>query len=485
MVANIQYNGSTTYPGVFGWNWTFSKGAPATSTEKNPLISYTDEGVYFATLVVMDSLTLCTATATDSIHVGIITDILDDSLQICLGDTLQLNPVGIDPDAKYTWTSVPLDPSLTDPTNPNPKVSPTVPTIYTVALSQGDCIVSYSVVVTIRPESDVQIMADPASTICSAELWTLMAQSSNATKFEWSSSITFMPIFDTTQTVQVMPNGTYFVRTAGDVCSVIDSIVIDLKIPEIQVLPSDYNICLGEEAALMFTNLIPDQTLSCDWGPNLPMDCNLIVSPSDTTTYVVTVTNQYGCTDTLSFTVNVTSVTVDAVANPNVVTLQDPTTILTATPGGNGTIISYAWTPEETLSSPNTAETEASPTETTIYSVTVTTEDGCVAIDTVTVFFRYNDCISPFVFIPKAFTPNNDQKNDYFIPLAEGMTALKFIVWNRWGEIVYETNDPAALGWDGSYKGKEATPDSFAWYVWLTCGNGEIFEAKGNVTLLK
>ena len=78
-----------------------------------------------------------------------------------------------------------------------------------------------------------------------------------------------------------------------------------------------------------------------------------------------------------------------------------------------------------------------------------------------------------------------DQKNDLFIVRADGMTALKMIIWNRWGEIVYETDNPSDPGWDGTYKGKEATPDSFAWYVWLTCGNGDIFESKGNVTLLK
>lgn len=147
--------------------------------------------------------------------------------------------------------------------------------------------------------------------------------------------------------------------------------------------------------------------------------------------------------------------------------------------------MSYGWTPAGTLSSPNTAVTVATPTETTTYTVTVTTEDGCIAIDTVTLRFQDSPCVSPFVFVPNAFTPNNDQKNDHFIVKADGMTELKMIIWNRWGEIVYETNDPNDIGWDGTYLGKELTPDSYAWYIILTCGNGEVFESKGNVSLLK
>ncbi len=101
------------------------------------------------------------------------------------------------------------------------------------------------------------------------------------------------------------------------------------------------------------------------------------------------------------------------------------------------------------------------------------------------VVFRFSECVSPFVFIPNTFTPNNDQKNDFFRVYADGMTELKMIIWNRWGEIIYETNDPNTLGWDGTYRGRELSADSYAWYVVLTCGNGDIFESKGNVTLLK
>lgn len=478
--AVIQFNGSTNNPGVFTWDWAFSNGDPATSTEQNPLVTYTEEGVYIATLVVTD-INHCTATAIDTVTVDILLDTIDEELSICLGDSIQLNPVGIDTSATYLWTAVPADPTL-EPNDPNPTVAPVVETTYTVQIQTGLCTVIYSVLVKIKDGGNVDLPND--TIVCSNDSLTITAQTTGGTGVEWSNSPNFTNIFATTLTVQLLP-GKYYVRTTGVECTDVDSIKIELLAPEIQALPTDLEICAGEETALMVTNLIPSQTLTYDWEPDLPGVPDPIVSPIETTTYTVIVTNQYGCTSSLSFTVQVTTVGVDATATPNVVDGQNPTAILDANTSGNGNVISYEWTPSGTLSSPNTAQTEATPTETTIYTITVTTEEGCIATDTVTVYRNDSPCVSPYVFVPNAFSPNHDERNDFFMVRAEGMTAVRLIVWNRWGEIVYETTDPNALGWDGTYKGKEAIGDSFAWYVNLTCGNGDIFEDKGNVTLLK
>ena len=95
------------------------------------------------------------------------------------------------------------------------------------------------------------------------------------------------------------------------------------------------------------------------------------------------------------------------------------------------------------------------------------------------------ECAEPYIFVPKAFTPNSDGNNDFFIVRGLDIKEVYFVVWDRWGEKVYETNDPAAQGWDGTFNGKELTPDSYAWYLSVTCGNGEFYVSKGDVTLLK
>ncbi len=482
--AEIQFFGIVNNPGssIVSWLWAFSNGTPATSTLQNPVVTFTIEETITATLVVRD-INGCLDTASLAVPVHFISDTILTELAICLGDSIQLNPGGFDPGATYLWSSVPLDSTL-DVNDPTPVVTPIVPTVYSVQLSEGLCMELFVVSVTLKPGSDVRLPSD-SLIVCSDTLVTIAATGNGSAGLEWSNSPLFTNIFATTQTVQVPPNGTYYVRTTGADCTAMDSILILLATPAIQAIPTDLDICLGEETALMLTNLNPDQNLHYFWDPALPDLPNPIVAPTETTTYIVTVTNQYGCTATLSFTVNVTTVDVEASADPYVVSFGDPSSILTATPGGNGTIISYSWTPAGTLESPNAPQTVATPTETTLYTVTVVTLDGCIATDTVTLTFRDSPCATPFVFVPKAFTPNNDQKNDYFIVRADGMTALKFIVWDRWGEIVYETYDPNDQGWNGTFQGKEHTSDSFAWYVWLTCGNGDIYEDKGNVTLLK
>ncbi len=152
---------------------------------------------------------------------------------------------------------------------------------------------------------------------------------------------------------------------------------------------------------------------------------------------------------------------------------------------GSGTVFNYSWTPAGSLTGANTANPTAKPDEQTTYTVTATADGLCPQTATVTVFFMGDQCMEPSIFVPKAFTPNKDGNNDFFIVRGVNITELYMVVWDRWGEKVYETSDIQAEGWDGSFKGASLTPDAYAWYVKATCGNGAVYEKKGNVTLLK
>ena len=89
--------------------------------------------------------------------------------------------------------------------------------------------------------------------------------------------------------------------------------------------------------------------------------------------------------------------------------------------------------------------------------------------------------------IPTGFTPNGDGLNDYFRVLGAGkhMSEFDMRVFNRWGEEVYRSTDPTAMGWDGNYKGQSAVTGVYAFVITYKNIYGELKMAKGNVTLTR
>jgi len=90
---------------------------------------------------------------------------------------------------------------------------------------------------------------------------------------------------------------------------------------------------------------------------------------------------------------------------------------------------------------------------------------------------------------PNAFTPNDDQVNDAFLPrFACPPETIRLMVYNRWGNKVFETLDVHSTGWDGRVNGKDAVTDTYAWfleYETFISGNLEKKQDKGDVTLIR
>ncbi|TAL57928.1 MAG: gliding motility-associated C-terminal domain-containing protein, partial [Bacteroidetes bacterium] len=87
-------------------------------------------------------------------------------------------------------------------------------------------------------------------------------------------------------------------------------------------------------------------------------------------------------------------------------------------------------------------------------------------------------------YIPNAFSPNGDGENDIFYVRGNCIKELTFIIYNRWGEKVFETTDPK-ICWDGIYKGKPLNTAVFVYYMEATLTNGEKINRKGNISLIK
>ena len=88
--------------------------------------------------------------------------------------------------------------------------------------------------------------------------------------------------------------------------------------------------------------------------------------------------------------------------------------------------------------------------------------------------------------VPNAFSPNNDGLSDLFILQGwdKCITEFSFVIFDRWGEKVFETEDPAK-GWDGIFKGKTMDPAVFAYYINASLTSGEKVKRKGNISLVR
>ena len=94
-------------------------------------------------------------------------------------------------------------------------------------------------------------------------------------------------------------------------------------------------------------------------------------------------------------------------------------------------------------------------------------------------------CPGNLLFVPNAFTPNDDNKNENFRARAIGINKLNFFrVYNRWGQQVWETTD-ISKGWDGTFNGTKMPPGVYVYYLEAECSGGQKILKQGNITLIR
>jgi gliding motility-associated-like protein len=140
----------------------------------------------------------------------------------------------------------------------------------------------------------------------------------------------------------------------------------------------------------------------------------------------------------------------------------------------------FSWSPSAGLNSPFIREPWFSYLKNMEYQVTLRTDSGCLVTDTVFV-----KAVDANIFVPSAFTPNTDGKNDKFAPVCYSIARLNFFsVFNRWGELLFTTNT-IGKGWDGTSKGTAADAGTYVWMLEAVGMDGQVFRQKGTVVLIR
>ncbi len=181
------------------------------------------------------------------------------------------------------------------------------------------------------------------------------------------------------------------------------------------------------------------------------------VSGLDSAVYRLRVANGVGCTGTdsvvvlppplvgLGLLVQVDEDTVAPGTTVQLLATNDPT-------------YQYNW--QGGVDAPNIYNPTATLDQTGVFYVTITDNRGCSLNDSVIVWATTNLCEEPYVFVPNAFSPDGDGYNDVISVEGNQLTDINFVIYNRWGESVFETKTLGA-GWDGRYKGKDSPPDVY------------------------
>lgn len=290
------------------------------------------------------------------------------------------------------------------------------------------------------------------------------------------------------QPLAYVPTSTdYVVETFGrNGCTIRDTVSIYVPKHDFKVYPKDSAICFGDKTPMYIANGFSYKWYEYDAATDSYNDASgslnctdcryVIASPKKTTTYRISVSDSVWCFDTLEATLKVMPL-------PEVRLLNTDTTIkygqsikLLATGARM-----YNWSPVSSLTNPNISYPIATPKEATRYIVGGLGANGCRAYDTLYVSIDYRDNL----FVPSAFSPNGDGKNDVFrIANITFQKIVEFRVFNRWGQEIY-SGAGNNVSWDGTWKGTPQDMGTYSYIIRVASPDGEVETYKGDITLIR
>lgn len=395
-------------------------------------ISVSNTGLYS----VISANGLCSVT--DSVTVTVIPFPginLGSDITICQGDSVVLNG---DPLFSNLWSTG----------STNASISVSVSGIYWLQSGNGLCISADTIVIGINQYPVINLGND--TTICQGQ--TLILSGDNSATNSWSTGVT-------ANTISVSTAGIYSVVSANGQCIVTDSISLSVNQFPVLNLGNDMTLCEGQPVILT-----SDNAASSVWS-----------NGSTASSITVTQTGTYWVAASIGACTASDTVSISF--------LQFPSVNL-----GNDTVLCQGET--LILNADNSASnnwSNGSTSNSIIVSASgnywLQSSNGqCSVSDSISV--SISDC-EVILEMPNVLTPNNDGKNDSFIPIKyKGISSATLKIFNRWGEELFSTSD-IEKGWDGSSGSSLCTDGTYFWILQYRTVTNKSDEQKGFLTLIK
>jgi gliding motility-associated-like protein len=414
----------------------------------------------------------CAHSATTNVVVVSSPVLIVNPISICTGETATLSVSGA---SNYNWS--------TGATTNTVAVSPTSTTVYSVSGSFGGCTSTASVNITVH---QLPIIAAQSKTICAGQTVSLLA--TGALNYNWNTG-------SLTNTTSVVPSVTtiYTVTGTSNGCSSSQTVsVVVSPVPNVALNASVFSGCAP--VCVKFTDLttVASGTITnWDWAFDDGFTSNLqnpIHCFDNAGVYDIglTVTSSNGCSKTFLYPsmINVfpnpiAEFTSNALETDILNPIIDFTNLST-----NAT--SYSWLFGDGSSSSNITNPTHTYSDEGVYTATLiaTSQYGCKDK-------MIHDIIVKGIFTfyaPNTFTPNDDNKNDSFLPLGVGWDVDKYQldIFDRWGNNCFSTKE-VGKGWDGkaNHGSESAQIDTYTWKVDLTDVFGKNHKYIGKVTIIR
>lgn len=446
--------------------WNFGDGSPIAPNNPTPGWAFTNTGTYTVTLINCTPFGCCD---TDTNYVKVYSASADFSiskLNICKGEAITFTIKDSTNVVSWNWdfgdgvVNLTSQSPITHIYNYHPPGGTTNVSI-TYYSPDSACKISplpkainiYQVIADFDRNNEL-LQIDSAHCIGTADMFSNL--SLNATSATWNfGDGTTSSVNNPSHTYN--NSGTYTVSLSitDNVHNCKDTIKKTMEIFPIPLLSlNGRDTCQNKP-----TQLLVSGGTTYTWSPSIELNNANIPNPvatlSATTLFSVTANDINGCvgTNTLLITIQ----------EPPMAISWDTSIVIgqtTPLPGYVGAGFNYTWTPGDYLSCLTCVTPVASPTVEYIYSVKVTDTHGCFErINTYTVYIEPKSSLD----VPTAFTPNGDGINDFINVDGWGIRKLNYFkVFNRWGELIYETSDLKS-GWDGIYKG---VPQNMETYIY-------------------